>query len=1248
MYNVAFAQKENTKKIKETPYEKVTDLKKLETATKDAYFSEGFEVEFPPVGWVLSPNAGDDWAQDNGTDFGPGAPYEGELCIFFNDYDYTAGTTASITTPGIDLSAATAPRLAFMYWDTGDDDVVQVNLSTDGTSFNSFYTTDAAVTTWTELVLDLTDYAGSTVYIQFVGTSVYGYSNPHIDNIVVEETPEEPIAELNYDVWEAGDVMLGNTAMTAGFVLKNAGVGLITVSAITDLSATEFSTDFSLDSISPGLGAQESYAFGFNYVPNEIGVDAVDFVITTNMGDLTVSLNGEGIPVADITFEDGMFPDGMIIIDNDADGQPWEVVELDPHNGAFHASVTYNGAGCDDWMILPKLTPAADNGYLSFYAKSYSASYLETFKVMLSTTGNALEDFTVELGEHASVPSAWAYYTFDLTDYNDTEVYVAIVCVSVNMSRLYIDDIYAPVIYPENELAATDIMGEYAVANGVDAAYEVTVMNKGVETQTDYTVKLMEGDVELASIAGVELEFGASSVFNFTYAFTTNGETAVYGKVVLTGDENADNDMTSDLSILVRPLITISGDVVTSDSPTIGLENANVTISVGDDVFEDSTDANGDFVFVDAWGIDTYAIMISAEGYNTYEGEFTVADVDFMVPTITIDESAYPAEDVTAELIDEEVLVEWSEPIENSSTSKAFESYNVYRLIEGEEATPENWVSLATEITALTYTDATVLEQGVYKYAVEANYTNSVVSSASLSDIVIIFTGGEVTVNVTTNGGDAEGAVVILANQDGDESHIYELIAPVGGEVVFDEVWMGTYDMMITLNGFEDYIVYDTYISENDETIAAQLIESIIDPTTPEIEVVENTAHFLWNVIVGGETFSENFDETFPPEGWTIVDEDGDGNNWHQFEFSPYGGDGFSAASTSFTTSALTPDNWLITPAIGLRLEPELTFQVAAQSPNWFGDRYNVLISTASSSIADFEDILYTNVTNSTEYQEVSIDLSDYAGQTVYLAWQHTDCTNMFTVKIDEVEITDVQANSKEFINYEVYLDNTVVATVSETEYKFTDLAYETSFTAGVAAIYTSGESEIITIDFETPVGIILSDENDISAFSVPGQIGNEVIGNHTIAIVVPEGTDLSASVATFSISSEATIVIGDIEQVSGTTANDFTSSVTYIVTAENGDEQAWVVTITPNTSVNDIALDEYFTVYPNPTKNKLNVSSYYSIDKVEIYSAIGNLLITNEKYVDGINVSELSEGVYFVRITSENNIITKRVFISK
>ncbi len=49
---------------------------------------------------------------------------------------------------------------------------------------------------------------------------------------------------------------------------------------------------------------------------------------------------------------------------------------------------------------------------------------------------------------------------------------------------------------------------------------------------------------------------------------------------------------------------------------------------------------------------------------------------------------------------------------------------------------------------------------------------------------------------------------------------------------------------------------------------------------------------------------------------------------------------------------------------------------------------------------------------------------------------------------------------------------------------------------------------------------------------------------------------------ATFSISSQASIAINSIDQVSGVTANNFTNPVTYTVTAENGATQDWVVTV--------------------------------------------------------------------------------------
>jgi len=165
------------------------------SAPSGSYFEEDFENagDFP-AGWTLT-NGTYDWAIDDGTDYGPGAPQEGDYCAFFNDYDYSTGTTADMITPSIDLSAATAPELKFWYYDAGGydeggDDVVEVLVSTDGVSYTSVFTTPTSVSPWTEITVDLSAYAGqANVSIAFRGTSVWGYSNPHVDNIKVAEMP---------------------------------------------------------------------------------------------------------------------------------------------------------------------------------------------------------------------------------------------------------------------------------------------------------------------------------------------------------------------------------------------------------------------------------------------------------------------------------------------------------------------------------------------------------------------------------------------------------------------------------------------------------------------------------------------------------------------------------------------------------------------------------------------------------------------------------------------------------------------------------------------------------------------------------------------------------------------------------------------------------------------------------------------------------------------------------------------------
>ncbi|GAG83587.1 unnamed protein product, partial [marine sediment metagenome] len=68
-----------------------------------------------------------------------------------------------------------------------------------------------------------------------------------------------------------------------------------------------------------------------------------------------------------------------------------------------------------------------------------------------------------------------------------------------------------------------------------------------------------------------------------------------------------------------------------------------------------------------------------------------------------------------------------------------------------------------------------------------------------------------------------------------------------------------------------------------------------------------------------------------------------------------------------------------------------------------------------------------------------------------------------------------------------------------------------------------------------------------------------------TIDIEVAYGTDVTDLIATFTTSPDITsIEISSVAQVSGTTPNDFTDPVTYVVTAEDGTTtKNWEVTVT-------------------------------------------------------------------------------------
>ena len=135
---------------------------------------------------------------------------------------------------------------------------------------------------------------------------------------------------------------------------------------------------------------------------------------------------------------------------------------------------------------------------------------------------------------------------------------------------------------------------------------------------------------------------------------------------------------------------------------------------------------------------------------------------------------------------------------------------------------------------------------------------------------------------------------------------------------------------------------------------------------------------------------------------WTNVDNDGDGYSWMTGMFY----NGIASASYINDIGALTPDNWLITPPVQLASGQNytLSWHVLAADNSDFAEHYGVYVSTTTTAISSFTPLQQYTLTSADE-TTVSLDLSSYAGQTVYLAFRHFNCTDQYWIILDSITI---------------------------------------------------------------------------------------------------------------------------------------------------------------------------------------------------------------------------------------------------
>ena len=92
-----------------------------------------------------------------------------------------------------------------------------------------------------------------------------------------------------------------------------------------------------------------------------------------------------------------------------------------------------------------------------------------------------------------------------------------------------------------------------------------------------------------------------------------------------------------------------------------------------------------------------------------------------------------------------------------------------------------------------------------------------------------------------------------------------------------------------------------------------------------------------------------------------------------------------------------------------------------------------------------------------------------------------------------------------------------------------------------------------VTVNVE---GAPLSSDAFLTEFDIPS-LGVDFTIDHTFGTIthpdtLPLGTDVTALIAVFSFSDDASVTVGGVDQESGVTANDFTDPVVYTVTSED------------------------------------------------------------------------------------------------
>ena len=348
--------------------------------------------------------------------------------------------------------------------------------------------------------------------------------------------------------------------------------------------------------------------------------------------------------------------------------------------------------------------------------------------------------------------------------------------------------------------------------------------------------------------------------------------------------------------------------------------------------------------------------------------------------------------------------------------------------------------------------------------------------------------------------------------------------------------------------------------------------EKLTEDCTYE-EIVKNGVSKIFCTECGYAVYSEvsgvnilfgcGFEEY--PEGWMIFDEDGDGNNWNwtESESDAYEGSRlmYSASYDYYAGGALSPDNWLITPAFSLEgfTEARVSMWASGYYPSYSDETFAIYAGTSADSVDDFVKVS-DDITTGDEYQNYTADLSAFVGEpVVYVAIRHYNCYDMYYLLLDLVEI---YATSTDVCETH---DLTFFPAVPPTATEDGNIDYYYCEECGRYYLDEEATQPVLYEDVIIPALGENAPQFTSHRIVLTGEVGVQ------FKVTLPEGFDATGSSVSFSVSDgrTSTMAVSDATPVVGENAYWFTCYI-------NALELADTITATYNYGTDGSVADSY------------------------------------------------------------------------